>query len=500
MNKKIILFLVVICIGLFIPKEVFAVRDDYDDYRHNIRMSEEFYIDVNYEFDDLNENASYVLYDDSKYFYFQSQYDNANNKVFFYENSNRSFNNYSSLYTDLSEMKFFDTNDFSNVLSRYPDYKLNTYTGYGGSYGTFWSSVKVVPMILENKNNSNDKKIVFATIHNSFHVNDTYWVGYVHDCYKSGYYEFSLLNKNYSDLLNNHNSDNINFMKNTSYNYSDELWNELNSSNIASSEVKDFVEEFYKTNDDKAIYSKYKSNINYRFKVKNGKGMNFKLHDISNTFNYSSIYDKDSDTYSIVDNSSDSDYQDGIKEFSKIIIDEVKNDNFSGLASKYNSITSDNCSNTNCNIYTYIPMILEGENNSGYAKKIVLGLLNVQYRQESGNNYYDIELNIYNNTCDLLNANIDASQSDLINLSRAIEKDYSNNLMNQYSDGSISMKDIYKDVDVNDYKDKYCNDVPIITLRQNPKTFTNGIVLLIIILIVVMGTMLTILKKGNVKI
>ena len=497
-KKALFILLLVVCVGYSIPTGVFAVRDDYDDFRHNIRMSEDFYIDVNYEFDDLNENASYVLYDDPKYFYFQSQYDNANNKVFFYENSNRSFNNYSSLYTDLSEMKYFDTNDFSNVLSRYPDYKLNTYTGYGGSHGTFWSSVKVVPMILENKNNSNDKKIVFATIHNSFHVDDTYWVDYVHDCYKSGYYEFSLLNKNYSNLLNNHNSDNINFMKNTSYNYSDELWNELNSSNIASSEVKDFVEEFYKTNDDKAIYSKYKSNVNYRFKVKNGNGMKFNLHDISNTFTFSSTYDKDSDAYLIVDNSSDTDYQDGIKEFSKIIIDEVRNDNFSELASKYKSITSDNCSSTNCNIYTYIPMILEGENNGEMVKQIVLGLMNIQYREDSGNDYYDISLNVYNNTCDLLNSNIDLDMSKLINLSRAIEEDYSNDLMDKYSNGSISLEDISKSEDINSLKDKYCEDVPVISLRKvsNPKTWNSGVIVLIMSMIIVVGiTSFTFSKK-----
>lgn len=105
-----------------------------------------------------------------------------------------------------------------------------------------------------------------------------------------------------------------------------------------------------KTNDNKFIYSNYKSNVNYRFKVKNGNGMNFILHDLSNTFNFSSTYDKDSDTYSIMDNSSDNDYSDGIKDFSKIIIDEVKTGKFNELSTKYNSITSDNCSSTSCDI------------------------------------------------------------------------------------------------------------------------------------------------------
>ena len=285
------------------------------------------------------------------------------------------------------------------------------------------------------------------------------------------------------------------------------MWNEYNNNLIASSEISfdnsdnrlfEPKKILFETESNKRIYSKYKSNVNYRFKVKNGNGINFKLHDVSNTFIFNSKYDKKSDTYSIIDNSSDSNYQEGIKEFSKIIIDEVKNGNFSELASKYNSITSDNCTNTSCNIYTYIPMILEGQDNNGYAKKIVLGLLNVQYRQENRNDYYDIELNIYNNTCDLLNANIDASQSDLINLSRAIEKDYSNSLINKYSDGSVALEDIYKDVDVNNYKDKYCSDVPTITLRQNPKTETNGVVVLLISITVIGGSSVVLIRKRKV--
>ena len=345
--------------------------------------------------------------------------------------------------------------------------------------------------------------VTISLINNNMNIvaceNDVAMDGY---CYTNS--------EEYYDSLDNiqiwtHNdSRNTKFIRNSSLDYSDELWEELNNGPIASSEMQydnsdtDLSKPkiiIIKTDDDKQIYSKYKSNVNYRFKVNNGNGMKFNLHDVGNVFNFSSTYDKNSDTYSIVDNSSDNDYRDGIKNFSEIIINEVKSGNFSGLASKYNSITSDNCSNTSCNIYTYIPMILEGENNNSYAKQIVLGLVEMNYHQESGKDYYDIGLNIYNNTCELLNSNIDADMNKLINLSRSVEKDYSNSLMNQYSDGSISINDIYEEVDVNTLKEKYCNDVPVISLRRNPKTLNNGIIVLIISMIIVIGSSYVIIRK-----
>ena len=300
-------------------------------------------------------------------------------------------------------------------------------------------------------------------------------------------------------------------MRNAVYDYSDELWEELNSGLIASSEMQydnsdnDLMTPkilTLKTNTEKSIYSKYRSNVNYRFKVNNGNGMNFKLHDVSNTFSFNSTYDKTSDTYSIVDNINDSDYQEGIHNFSEIIINEVKSGNFKELANKYNSITSDNCTSTSCNITTYIPLILEGENNGEMAKQIVLGLMNIQYREENGNDYYDINLNVYNNTCDLLNSNIDLDMNKLINLSRAIEENYSNDLMDKYSNGDISLEDISKDEDINNLKDKYCNDVPVISLRKisNPKTWNSGVIVLIISMIVILGSSVFIIKKRSVKI
>ena len=503
-KKKNFIILLVVCVGLFIPRGVFAFQKVYE-YSQNI----------NYRFfvKDANgnniEGLSFKLYDKTGSFLFNSSYNEIDKYYYFDYYSEDSFDSlYPSFFTDLnniesdssiSSIKLDSDRYFNSVLQR--NIFLNKGFCNPAGYLTTvdCNGYSLIPFILEEKNLSQMKKIVFG----SFHFEIWPYGKIFYD------YDFTLVN-NESDYRWDYNVNdpwNLAYMRNTIYDYSDELWEELNSGPVASSEYdivgKTFEEPItllLKTNDDKTIYSKYKSNVNYRFKVKNGNGMKFNLHDVGNVFNFSSTYDKDSDTYSIVDNSSDNDYQDGIKNFSEIIINEVKNGNFSGLASKYNSITSDNCSSDSCDIYTYIPMILEGESNTGYAKQIVLGLVDIQYRQENGNDYYDIGLNVYNNTCDLLNSNIDANQSELINLSRSISEDYSSNLMNQYSDGSISMEEIYEDVDVNTLKDKYCNELPVISLRQNPKTLNNGIVVLIISMMIVVGSGVFIIKRKSSKI
>ena len=520
MKKKcLFIILLIVCIGFLIPTMVYATNGkskQFIDYKFFVKD----------EKGKIVEGLHFTLHDKDNYFNYTSQYNSEEKYYYFQFESDEDISlvfpneliniNYEYQYDYSNNNSDFIITDFNNKVMATNKFILGetSFALWGTAFLTSYASI---PMILE-ESSINYKKIIFGSLHLSIN-------GIGHNSYFK--YQFSLSNNNinnnivcekiedlwysnWSDercnYLINIDGESTNFMRNTMYDYSDALWEELNSGPIASSEMQYDNSDndlnspkviTLKTNNDTTIYSKYKSNVNYRFKVKNGKGMSFTLHDLSNTFNYSSTYDKESDTYSIVDNSSDSDYQDGIKEFSKIIIDEVKNGNFSELASKYKSITSDNCSETNCNIFTYIPMILEGEGNIGYAKQIVLGLMNIQYRQASEKDYYDIGLSVYNNTCDLLESNIDADMSQLINLSRAIEKDYSNNLINQYSDGSIALNDIYNDVDVNTLKDEYCNKLPVISLRQNPKTLNNGVLVLVLSLIVVGGSSYTLIKKKS---
>ena len=528
MKKKFLLILLsVMCIGTFMSKEVFA--SEFAFY-HNVNIDYSFFVKDN--FGNNIKNLHFKLYDKTGVLLFESQYDDVDEYYYFkydekeyntneyYNNNeyNRDYNYYNMRYS----LQYWNERE-SRLRSYIPYY--NKYDSYDsinnmiisgslhGTCGTFWggdmcTTYTYLPMTIESVSSDfNYKKIVLASVNVNYYdssydgldsITGRVFLANSKRRWKSDYISLK-------DTLD----ENIQFMRNAMYDYSDELWEQLNSGPIASSELQYDNSDTelnspkvitLKTNDAKAIYSKYNSNVNYRFKVKNGNGMNFKLHDISNTFNFSSLYDKDSDTYSIVDNSTDTDYQDGIKEFSKIIINEIKNGNFNDLANKYKSITSESCSSSICHIYTYMPLILEGESGTKYAKQIVLGLLDIQYRQESGNDYYDISLNLYNNTCDLLNSNIDVNQSDLINLSRAIEKDYSSSLMNQYSDGSIALEDIYKDVDVNTLKDEYCNKLPLISLRQNPKTLNNGVLALIISIFIVIGSSMLIIKKRNVKV
>ena len=551
MRKKSILFLlVVMCIGFFIPKEVFA----RGKYIYNN-------IDIDYQFSILNngikvDNLQFRLYDKTGLLHFNSTYNSDTGVYSFYHKDIQHNTGYTiNGYTQSSyERDFRSYVKYKNELSMLTTWNdLSTFINNNHLHGKclpgyantdhYCNYYSYIPLILEEvSGNFNYKKIVFASLNVKSYSYNQYetendWYDYVHNDGIFYYVTVSLINNNinvvscnndivsdgycytnydeYYNSLDNvqiwthGDSRNTMFIRNSSLDYTDELWNEYNTNLIASSEISfdnsdnrlfEPKKILFETESNKAIYSKYNSNVNYRFKVKNGNGMYFKLHDLSNTFNFSSKYDKDSDTYSIVDNSTDSDYQDGIKEFSKIIIDEVKNGNFSELASKYKSITSDNCTSTNCNIYTYIPLILEGDNKDNYAKQIVLGLVDIQYRQENGNDYYDIGLSVYNNTCDLLNSNIDADMSQLINLSRAIEKDYSTSLMNQYSDGSIALDDIYDEVDVNTLKDEYFNKLPVISLRQNPKTLNNGVLVLIISMIVVIGSSLFAIWKRDVKV
>ena len=520
-KKSLFIMMIISCILYITPTKVFSEELDVLDK-----------IYINYYFslkDNNNGNLTFKLYDSTGTLSFDSKYDESSDSYYFnyqqshlnikwdycirmpisscrycsdnvryrlgcHENATHELANYFKYINDISNSNDIEYDTIPNL---YIDKAV--YRGMGSPFYNFYD---YIPLVIENMK-TNEKIIVLAAYN--------YHSWYAHSI------EIDLVNTTYNYIDENviffeeYNSpaENIQFMRNAVFNYSTELLSQFNNNPIASSEMSFDNSDTdlsspkvitFKTNSNKSIYSKYKSNVNYKFKVKNGNGMKLKLHDISNTFNFSSTYDKSSDTYSIVDNSSDNDYSEGIKDFSKIIIDEVKNGNFSGLANKYNSITSDNCSESSCNITTYIPLILEGENNDEMFKQIVLGLMNIQYREENGNDYYDIGLSVYNNTCDLLSNDIDVSQSELINLSRAVEKDYSSNLMNQYSDGSISMEDIYEDVDVNTLKDKYCNELPVISLRQNPKTLNNGIVVLIISMMIVIGSGVFIIKRRNVKV
>ena len=520
MNKKSFFVLLVICIGLLMPNEVFAI------YTHH-----ESLIEIDYQIIDSQnrKDLKYKLYDKSKTLNIESVFDSSSNSYLLKKNLSEEERDvlFSNLMPDVTRQfdllidkdYFFEDDEYKSTIQSSKLLNLGKceYAFDGGGPSNLCTSYGLVPLILEQYQGSKllNKKVVFASVHNSvfWHMNrnngkyDSFWEEFIFSFINHNL-EFYQYSENYSSYYDeywldisesNHNPNNISFMKDTSYDYSDDLWNELNSIKISSSEVDNQVEDILpRTNDNKEIYSKYSSNVNYKFKVKNGNGMDFKLYDISNTFNFTSSYDKGNDTYSIESNNNDSNYQEGIKEFSSIIIDSIKNGKFNELSNEYKSITSKDCSSTSCEINTYIPLILEGENSSKYTKKIVLGLVDIKYRQESGKDYYDVSLNVYNNTCGFLNNSnsLNADQSKLINFSRAVVEDYSSSLMDKYSNGSVSIEEISSDNNINNL-DEYCDNVPVLTLRQNPKTFNNGIIVLILSMIIVVGFSYVFLKKKS---
>jgi len=246
MNKKQFIFLVVICIGLFMPREVFA----FEVY-NNVNIDYRFFVD-----EDNNNagNLKFKLYDKSGILNFESKYDTNTKQYYFefdeikheffdyysyYENKPIDRNNYESTFRDYIP----HNNEIGNIEMNFE--KFNTFKNkYGyhgvfdfGGYASTWVYYSYIPLIFYEETTGN-KKIVFASL--SVRNDDDFWSDY------GSYYEY------YTQLLLINNSikwkedpialghsflDNVDFMRKTMLDYSDELWEELNNGPIASSEI-----------------------------------------------------------------------------------------------------------------------------------------------------------------------------------------------------------------------------------------------------------------------
>lgn len=131
--------------------------------------------------------------------------------------------------------------DLTKIANDSSKFRVTSNHSHDGNGGTFWTSMGIVPMILEDNNTAN-KKIIFATIHNSVRITN-YW-GWTMD--NTPFEEYNFFNDYNFELFNDDSSSNPNviFMKNTIYDYSDDLWETLNSNYIASSEINDFVDNY----------------------------------------------------------------------------------------------------------------------------------------------------------------------------------------------------------------------------------------------------------------
>ena len=260
-KRNMFILFVVICIGLFIPKNTFALQ-----VYNNVNIDYRFFVD-----EDENDagNLKFRLYDKSGTLNFESKYD-SNTKQYYFEYNEIGFEEHeNNLYGDYLKPYEYNWNNYEDNYRMYVPYKeqllsfnsndvilfkkiLSDNKIHGG-HGLYYGSedrgpnfyfYTYVPMTLEERG-SNTKKIVFS----SFAYNKIFsWGGYYGD-----FVQLLLVN-NTNKILENcmlydNFLDNVDFMRKTSLDYSDELWEELNNGPIASSE----------------IYSNNKASANYKY-------------------------------------------------------------------------------------------------------------------------------------------------------------------------------------------------------------------------------------------
>lgn len=255
MKKNIILLVLmfVFCVGLFMPCSVFA--------RENRIYNN---IGINYRFSVQDENGNDVkdlkfrLYDKTGSLSFESEYDEDKNEYVFeeeeynYDNayiwsdrlmpinydyslSTNSFSNYVKYSDELADI--ISESEFNIFLNKYNLHGNFVYDNYPQT--DHYNLYDYIPLTLEEKN-TNNKKIIMLSLNiyfNKSHFNHEYcyyFVGtYLYNHLSLSNYNLSLMNSVYGRSF----EDNVEFMRNAVYDYSDELWEQLNTGFIASSEM-----------------------------------------------------------------------------------------------------------------------------------------------------------------------------------------------------------------------------------------------------------------------
>ncbi len=258
MKKKMWLLLLIIFLGFSLPKEVDAVIV----YNNSI-------LDIDYRInnDENRTDLKYKLYDLKGTINIESTFDSINNQYVLKVNTSNvreSFVNFIPNITsrlDLLETRetFFGEDQYEQIFQDDELIKFSKCeTGLNGYSVDGWicTAYGTLPLVLDKYQGNTllDKKIVFASVHNSLH-----WKLRSTMIYDETF-ALSLFNNNVEEhcfhpgcdhpINSNNNPDNIDFMTNTIYDYSDGLWEALNSSKIASSEVNDFVRSYTASNND----------------------------------------------------------------------------------------------------------------------------------------------------------------------------------------------------------------------------------------------------------
>ena len=279
MRKKIYLYLIILCCIFIFPTVVRA-----DEYNYQ-------YVDYHFVIQDDSgkniEGLHFKLYDESKLFQFESKYNEEDNYYYF------------DVYTDdkdisasiPQEMRVFGneyerisnscdafSSNFDDIVENYPSFSVGTKNCYYNNtyYSSYTYSVnRIIPLVLEEES-KNIKKIVFGYLHYNIDFQNRYYKFILvnNESYKNkceieedsffqywndnrcrffynigwgglyGILYIGYSNSDYSyhneDLNNPDNQkidSSLSFIRNTVYDYSDELWEQLNNGPIASSEI-----------------------------------------------------------------------------------------------------------------------------------------------------------------------------------------------------------------------------------------------------------------------
>ena len=250
MKKNIIMLVLmfVLCVGFLIPSSVFA--------REN-RIFNNIGIDYRFSVQDENGNdvkdLKFRLYDKTGSLSFESEYDEDKNEYVFNENEffykhvdNFHYERLSPIVWEY-EADFRDYVNYGDILSNIVDeqsfrtflenYNLSGKYELGGGVTDYFNYYDYVPLILED--NIGNKKILLASLNNFFlkydHSECYYYVGVY-------LYNNLLLSDDVLDLIAGvygyySYEENVEFMRSAVYDYSDELWEQLNNGPIASSEM-----------------------------------------------------------------------------------------------------------------------------------------------------------------------------------------------------------------------------------------------------------------------
>ena len=244
-NKNSLILILIVFVSIFAPKNIYALEEFNS-------------INVDYRFTIENDDGQqhFILKDDYGIINLESKYDNGERYYYFEKYSvNDTLKSYYERY--FSNLSYYLDNrfwiDYGNAISFYyfPD-EAGYAKGCGVNYGnTHCTTYTTIPLLLENKE-THQRKIVFGIYHISY-IDDNGVLGnlYNHSIYSNfsmgntdSVYTFPSAESNvyysYNDSYGEYflDFDSIIFMKKAVFNYSDELWEELNNEPIASSEMR----------------------------------------------------------------------------------------------------------------------------------------------------------------------------------------------------------------------------------------------------------------------